>query len=299
VRLGDVADVRVAPTAAVIQRDAVSRRVDVEAGISGRGLDSVAGDIEARLAKLSFPLEYHAQVLTHTTASEIGSTRMLGFAIACLMAIFLLLQAAFRSWRLATLAFLTLPVALVGGVLAALVNGAELSLGAAAAFLALFGLAARNGVMLIRHLQELEREGMAFGVELVRRGAQDRLAAILTTAAGLALLALPFVIMGSRPGLEVVHPMAVVLLGGLLSTTLLSLFVLPALYARFAAGREPDMAADDELLHRWAGVEPGSLATAGVAAQTLPDEVQRTRIRPDAVPVDESVSPAATKERSE
>src|ERR671914_948838 len=149
VRLEQVADVTIQPSPAVIRRDAAQRYVDVEANVSGRSLDAVATDVEDRLADSQFPLEYHAEVVAQTTtAQEIGLGRVVGFGIAALIAIFLLFQAAFRSWRLAGLAFLTLPVALVGGVLAALIDGATLSLGALIAFLALLGIAARNGVML-------------------------------------------------------------------------------------------------------------------------------------------------------
>jgi CzcA family heavy metal efflux pump len=298
VRLGDVANVRVGPTPAVIQRDAVSRRIDIEADVSGRSLGSVAADIEDRLKKVSFPLEYHAQVLTETTAEEIGSTRMLAFAIACVIAILLLLQAAFRSWRLAALVFVTLPVALVGGVLAALIDGTELSLAAAAGLLAVLGLAARHSLLMARHLQDLEREqGAVSGADLVRRGAQERLASILTTTVALALIALPFVVMGSRPGLEVVHPMAVVLLGGLVTTTFLTLFVLPALYARFAAGQAAELEPDEDLLYRWADVEPGAAPAAGgdgVGAVGVDDE----RHRAEPVGTDGPASPA-TAERGE
>jgi Cu/Ag efflux pump CusA len=239
VRLGDVAAVRVGQTPVSINRDAVSRHVDVVADLDGRSLDSVAADVEDRLADLTFPLEYHAQVLETSTSDEIGATRILAAAIAAAIAIFLLLQAAFQSWRLAAVAYLSLPVALAGGVLAALVNGADLSLGALLGLLAVFGLAARNGVVLIRHFQDLERhEAERFGVDLIRRGAEERLTPILTTASALALAALPFVILADRPGLEVVGPMAVVILGGLVTSTFLSLFVLPALYLRFAAGVE-------------------------------------------------------------
>ena len=105
---------RVAQTPAVIKRDAVSRYLDVEADVSGRSVGDVANDIEDRLANLSLPLEYHAEVLQETTGEEINSGRMLAFALGCAIAIFLLLQAAFGGWRLAVLAFLTLPVALVG-----------------------------------------------------------------------------------------------------------------------------------------------------------------------------------------
>ena len=253
-RLGQVADVRVAPTPIVIERDAVSRHLDVVADVSGRDLGSVATDIEDRLTNVTFPLEYHAEVLQETTGEEIDSTQMIAFAIAAAIAAFLLLQAAFRSWRLAVPVFLILPVALVGGVLAALIAGAELSLGSFIGFLALFALATRTAVLLISHLQGLEREGASFGPDLVERGARERLAPIATTTAATAAVMLPFVVAGTMPGLEVVHPMAVVVLGGLVSSTLLSLFVLPALFLRFGGG-QPKLSPEEELMYRWAAVE--------------------------------------------
>jgi CzcA family heavy metal efflux pump len=253
-RLSQVADVQVAPRPIVIDRDAVSRHVDISAGVSGRSVGSVAAEIEDRLANLSFPLEYHAEVLQESTGEELGGTHMIAFAIAAAIAAFLLLQAAFRSWRLATLALLTLPVALVGGVPAALIDG-ELSLGSLIGFLALLGLAARTGVLLIRHFQDLEREGEAFGHELIQRGARNRFVPLLTSSVATGAVMLPFVIAGSRPGLEVLHPMAVVVLGGLVTTILVGLFVLPTLYLRFG-GRQPAASPDEDLLQRWVGVEP-------------------------------------------
>jgi CzcA family heavy metal efflux pump len=268
VRLGQVADVRVTPTPIVIERDAVSRRLDVVAGVSGRGLGSVAGDIEDRLAGMSFPLEYHAEVLQETTGEEIDSTQMIAFGVAAAIASFLLLQAAFGSWSLAVLVFVTVPVALVGGVLAALIAGAELSLGSFIGFLALFALAARTGVLLIRHFQDLEEEGEAFGPGLLERGTRDRLGPILTSTAATAVVMLPFVVAGTRPGLEVIHPMAVVILGGLVTSTLLSLFVLPALYLRFG-GRRPTASPEEELMRRWAGVEPAPAEAGRASSQPL------------------------------
>jgi CzcA family heavy metal efflux pump len=251
VRLGEVADVRSITSPIAIERDAVSRYLDIEANVSGRSLGDVAGDIESRLRDSVFPLEYHAEVLTQTTASEIGRTQMLLAAIAALLAAFLLMQAAFMSWRLALVGLLSLPVALVGGALAALINGAELSLGALIGFLALFGLAARNGMVLIRHFQDLQRdERVPFGPDLARRGAGDRLGPIMTTASAAAAAALVFVILGSRPGLEILGPMAAVILGGLVTTTLLSLFVLPTLYVRFG-GRQPEMTPEEAELDQW------------------------------------------------
>ncbi|MEA2177011.1 MAG: hypothetical protein QOG77_308, partial [Solirubrobacteraceae bacterium] len=271
VRLGAVADVSVRPTPAVIERDAVSRRVDVEADVAGRSLSSVAKDVEARIAGISLPLEYHAEVLQRTMGGEAGATRMIVFGVGAAIAAFLLLQAAFRSWRLAGVAFVVLPVGLAGGVLAALVAGADLSMGAAAGLLALGGLTVRHTVLMIRHLQDLERdEGEAFGPALVQRGAAERLTPTLATVAALALLALPFVVMGSRPGLEVLHPMAVVILGGLVTTTFLVLFVLPALYLRFGAGTQPVLAPEEELLQRWIGVEPEPAGAPGAAATAAP-----------------------------
>jgi CzcA family heavy metal efflux pump len=270
VRLGDIAEVRVAQTPAAIKRDAVSRYLDVEADVKGRGIGGTANEIEDRLANVSLPLEYHAEVLEQTTGGEINSTQMLAFGLAAAIAMFLLLQAAFRSWRLAALVFLTVPVALVGGVMGALIDGAELSLGALAGLLALFGIAVRNGVLLIRRFQDLEREGEAFGPDLVRRGARERLAPILTSATAIALLSVPFVVMGSVPGLEIAHSMAIVLLCGMVSSVALSLLVLPVLYTAFASARAAEVSAEEGLIYRWAGVEPEPAAAATDTDATAP-----------------------------
>jgi CzcA family heavy metal efflux pump len=245
VQLGKVADVRTGSAPTVINREAVSRYVDVKADVSGRSLGAVATDVKANLANVKFPLEYHAQVLQQSTSREINLAAIAGFGLVVVIAIFLLFQAALSSWRLAALAFLTLPVALAGGVLAALIDGAALSLGTLLALLAILGIAARNGVMLIHNCQRLRTDAtQPFGADLVRRGAAERLAPVLTSASALALVALPFVIMGNVAGLEIVNPMAIVMLGGLITTTLLSLFVLPALYLRFGAGAQPEPATE-------------------------------------------------------
>jgi Cu/Ag efflux pump CusA len=251
VRLGSVADVRLRDHPIAIQRDAVSNYLDVEANVSGRSLGDVAADIESRLRESVFPLEYHAEVLTQTTSSEIGAMRILLAGIAVLLAALLLMQAAFASWRLALLGLLSLPFALVGGALAALANGADLALGALIGFLALIGLAARNSLVLIRHFQDLQRhERVPFGADLVRRGAGERLVPIVTTASAGAAAALVFVIFAPRPGLEILGPMAVVILGGLVTTTLLSLFVLPTLYLRFGGG-QPELSPEEAMLDDW------------------------------------------------
>ena len=238
VRLSQVADVRVGSTPTVIRRDAVSRKLDIVAGVDGRSVGDVKSEIEQRLADLPLPLEYHAQVIDETLAEEINQGQVIGFALAAALAMFLLAQAALRSWRLAVLAFLSLPVALAGGVIGALALGATITLGVLTGLLALLGLAARNAIVLLRHLQRLEQVGeVEFGEALVRRGAQERLAPVLASAAALGAALAPFVLMGSPAGLEIVHPMAVVVLCGLATSTALSLLVLPALYLRLETGR--------------------------------------------------------------
>ncbi len=145
---------------------------------------------------------------------------------------------AFGSWRLATLVFVTLPVALVGGALAAYIAGGNVSLGSLVGFFTVFGIAARNGILLINHCQHLERhEGMTFGRDLVLRGARERLSPILMTSLATGLAVVPLVVLGDRPGHEIEYPLAVVILGGLLTSTLLNLFVVPSLYLRFGQSR--------------------------------------------------------------
>jgi CzcA family heavy metal efflux pump len=242
VRLGEVAEVRIRATPTVIQREAVSPRVNVVANVRGRDLGSVARDVKRRLQKVEFPLEYHPELLGEYAERQAAQNRMLGVAVAAAIGIFLLLQACFGSWRLASLAFLALPVALVGGVLAAFAGGGIISLGSLVGFLAVLGIAARNGITLINHYQRLEQyESETFGPDLVLRGTRERFVPILMTAATTAAALLPLVLFGDLAGLEIVHPMAVVILGGLVTSTLLNLHVIPALYVRFGASREPDL----------------------------------------------------------
>jgi Cu/Ag efflux pump CusA len=256
VRLGSIASVRIRPTLQDIQRESSSRRIDVTADVSGRSVAAVKHDVEQRLEHLRFPLEYHAEVIGDPTGTEASAGRLVLFGAFAAIGIFLLLQAAFGSWSLAALAFLSLPLALVGGELAALIAGGTVSLGAAAGFLCVLGLAARNAVVLITRCQRLQREGEEFGPALVERAGRERLVPVLTTASATTLAMLPLVILGARAGFEVVHPMAIVIVGGLVTCTLTGLFVLPALYLRFGAAERPGVSPELELLHRWAGVEP-------------------------------------------
>jgi len=238
VLLKDVAEVRLAPTPNAIEREQQSRRIDVGANIEGRDLGSVVSDVEDTMEGVSFPREYSAVVLGESTELNAAQNRLLLFGSGALIAILLLLHAAFGSFRLALLTFLLLPMALVGGVLAVWLGDGILSLGSLVGFLAVFGIAARNGILMISHFQRLEHEeGQEFGPQLVMQGASERLAPILMTASATGLALIPLAIGGSIPGHEIEHPMAIVILGGLLTATLLNLFVLPSLYLRFGRSR--------------------------------------------------------------
>jgi CzcA family heavy metal efflux pump len=279
VRLGDIADVRVRSTPAVIQREASQRRIDVSANVSGRSVGAVRKDVRDRVRDQRFPLEYHAEVIGAANGNEATVSRFVGFAIVAAIGIFLLLQAAFRSWRLAGLAFATLPISVVGGLLASLIDGTSFSLGAIMGLFVVFAIAVRNVIGLIDHYQRLEQfEGRKHGPDLVIDASGDRLSAIVTSAVAIGLAFVPFLLLGSRAGLEIVHPMALVMLGGLITSTLLSLFVVPALYLRFGGGPRPAMTAEDELMHRWAAGQPA--ATPEIAAETGPAHGGATGIQP-------------------
>jgi Cu/Ag efflux pump CusA len=246
VRLGDVASVKVVPSPTVIRHADVSRYVDVTAGVRGRPLDAVTQDVQQRLRGIQFPLEHHAAVLGAYAAQRQQRQRVLSLAVAAAIVVLLLLQAAFGSWRLAWLVFLSLPLALVGGALAAfaLGGGEVTSLGSFAGLFTLLGIAARNGVLLVGHLQRLQREqGEESAEDLVLRGSRERFAPAALSALAVGLPLLPLVLLGSIPGLEVVRPLAVVILGGLVTTTLVGQLLVPVLYLRLAPRTQPDTSA--------------------------------------------------------
>jgi CzcA family heavy metal efflux pump len=239
IRLDDVADVRLKPTPNAIEREANSRKIDVGANVRGRDLGSVVRDVEDRLAQIKFPLGYHSELIGEAAERQAATQRLQKFAIAAGIGILLLLVTAFRSWRLGLMAFLALPMALVGGLIGAYLGGGIISLGSLVGFFTVLGIVARNGIMLITHCQHLEREeGETFGPALVLRGAKERLAPILMTALATGLALVPLAVAGDLPGHEIEHPMAIVILGGLVTATLLNLFIIPSLYLRFAKSKK-------------------------------------------------------------
>ena len=233
--LSELADVRIAPTPNEITRQDASRRIDVTANVKGRNLGSVAREVEDSVGAVSFGAGYHPEVLGEFEAQRAARWRLITLSLVSALFIFLILYSDFQSARVATLVFSTIPFALVGSVLAILLTGGVVSLGALVGFVTVLGIAARNGIMLVSHYRHLEREeGVPFGRELVIRGAHERLLPITMTALVTAIALLPLVVSGTKPGHEIEHPMAVVIVGGLVSSTLLNLFLLPPLYLRYA-----------------------------------------------------------------
>ncbi|MFE9691612.1 efflux RND transporter permease subunit [Micromonospora sp. NPDC005806] len=239
--VGELAEVKMVPTPNQILRENGSRYINVGANVAaGRALGDVAAEVQRRLATVDFPPGYHPQLLGEYQEARSAQGRLRLFAGVAVIGILFLLTTAFNSWRLSFLVLLTLPMALVGGILAAYVGGGILSLGSLVGFFTVLGIAARNGILMINHFQYLEREeGEGFGRNLVLRGAKERLSPILMTSLATGLALVPLAIEGSLPGHEIEHPMAVVILGGLVTSTLLNLFVLPSLYLRFGRRTDP------------------------------------------------------------
>ena len=240
VRLSQVADVRVGQHA---DRHQARGRV-AQARHRGRRRAGAASRTSATTSSSAWPTcrcRWSTTRRCSTRRSPRRSTRArsIGFALAAAIAMFLLLQAALRSWRLAALAFVSLPVALAGGVLGALLLGGSVTLGVLVGLMALFGLAARNAIVLLRHFQRLEQvEDVEFDEDLVAARRQERLAPVLASTAALAAAMAPLLLMGSprRPGDRAADGRACCCAAWSTSTAL-RLFVLPALYLRFETGR--------------------------------------------------------------
>ena len=219
----------------MVTRENAQRKIVVMCNAAGRALGDVVSDISGRVAqRVELPPGYHVEYGGQFESAEATRKRLRVLGLAVVLGIGLLLYVAFRSHRDALLVMVNLPLALIGGVAGVYAAGGVLSVASIMGFISVFGIAARNGIMLISHIRHLHRrEGVSDFSEAVRRGATERLAPILMTAmcAGLALL--PLALGGEQPGREILTPMAIVILCGLLSSTFLNLLVVPALVVRF------------------------------------------------------------------
>jgi Cu/Ag efflux pump CusA len=239
VKLSEVADVYIAPTPNAINHENLKRRINVEAEVEGRDLGAVVADVREELSHIEFPLGYYPEMVGEYAERQAAQQRLFSIAAISALLIFFLLWASFGSGRLALLSFISLPTALVGGLIAAFVTGGVITLGSMVGFLTILGIAARNGIMLINHYQHLEdEEGEPFGLGLIVRGARERVAPIVMTALTTGLALVPLVVAGNLPGHEIEHPMSIVILGGLITSTLINLFIVPPLYLLFGKPSE-------------------------------------------------------------
>ncbi len=239
VPLSQLATIAVTRGPNAVSRENVQRKIVVQANVAGRDLGSTVADIRRAVAeRVALPPGYHV-VYGGQFESQAEATRVLGaLSLVSIAVIFLILFAEFHSARTAVLVMANLPLALIGGVAAVLLTGRVVSIASLVGFVSLFGIATRNGILLVAHYRQLLGEGASFR-EAITRGSLERLSPILMTAltAGLALI--PLALGGGEPGNELQTPMAIVILGGLLSATALNMVVLPALYWLFGEQTVP------------------------------------------------------------
>jgi CzcA family heavy metal efflux pump len=235
-----LADIRKDRGPNTISRENVQRKIVVMANVAERDLQGVVDDIRRGIAaEVPMPTGYHVEFGGQFESAEQASRTLLILGLVVTVGIFLLLFVAFRSVRDALLVMLNLPLALIGGVIGVFMAGGVLSVASIIGFITLFGIATRNGVMLIAHIRNLvEKEGVEDRLEAVKRGATERLIPILMTALAAGLALIPLALALGQPGSEIQAPMAIVILYGLLTSTALNMIVVPALYLRFGqAGR--------------------------------------------------------------
>ncbi len=234
VTLKELADIYQSSARYVILHQGARRVQTITCNVQGRAVNSFVDDARTRIARLSFPADTYVEFSGTAEAQAQSRRDLLVNALLAALGIVLLLSVVMGNYRNLLLVLLNLPLALVGGVLVALLTGGNLSLGSLVGFVTLFGITLRNSIMLISHYEHLvEVEGMSWGLDTALRGASERLAPILMTALVTGLGLLPLAIGSGDPGREIEGPMATVILGGLVTSTVLNLLVLPTLALRY------------------------------------------------------------------
>jgi CzcA family heavy metal efflux pump len=224
-----------------VMRENVQRRIVVQSNVSGRDLRSVVNDIQARVAQqVTMPQGYHVEYGGQFESEAQASRQLLWLSLGVVIAIFFILSSAFASSRDGLLIMVNLPLALIGGVAGVYLAGGVLSVASIVGFITLFGIATRNGIMLVSHIRHLqEQEGVTDFRTAVVRGATERLVPILMTALAAGLALVPIALSAGEPGSEIQAPMAMVIMFGLLSSTALNMVVVPILYERFGRPATP------------------------------------------------------------
>ena len=229
-----------------VMRENVQRRIVVQSNVSGRDLRSVVNDIQGRVAQnVGIPQGYHVEYGGQFESEAQASQQLLWLSLGVVVAIFFILSSAFSSSRDALLIMVNLPLALIGGIVGVYLAGGVLSVASIVGFITLFGIATRNGIMLVSHIRHLqEHEEVTDFRAAVTRGATERLVPILMTALAAGLALLPIALSAGEPGSEIQAPMAMVIMFGLLSSTALNMVVVPILYERFGRPASPRVAAE-------------------------------------------------------
>ncbi len=241
--LGELVSFDLEPAPAQVSRERIHRRITVEANVRGRDIGSFVADAKAALARrVEFPPGYTVEWGGQFENLERASGRLAIVVPLTLILIFVLLYTAFDAYRPAVLIFLNVPFAATGGIIALLARGMPLSISAGVGFIALFGVAVMNGVVLVSYVRKLELEENLPAAEAARRGALTRMRPVLMTALVAALGFVPMAL-ASGAGAEVQRPLATVVIGGLVTSTFLTLFVLPSVYPWFSSADGPEMAA--------------------------------------------------------
>ena len=227
VPLADVAEVVSTAGPNTINRENAQRKLVISANAAGRDMRSVVNDMQRAInAKVKLPEGYHIEYGGQFESEASASRLLLGLSVVSIIVILFLLFLQFRSWHQSVVVLLNLPLALIGGVLALVLTGGVISIPAIIGFISLFGMATRGGMLLVDRYNELAQRGLS-RQEVVMRGSLDRLLPILMTALSSGLALIPLALGSHLPGNEIQSPMAQVMLGGLLTSTLLNLFIVP------------------------------------------------------------------------
>jgi Cu/Ag efflux pump CusA len=230
-----VADVRREEGPNMVLRENVQRRIVISCNVAGRDLGSVVRDIQAAVAQdVPMPAGYRVEYGGQFESEQSASRRLLALGVLAMGGLFLLLVLAFGKPRDALIVMVNLPLALIGGVAGVVLSGNILNVATMIGFITLFGIATRNGIMLVSHIHHLmEAEGVTDFREAVERGARERLVPILMTAMAAGLALIPLALGGGQSGSEIQTPMAIVILCGLVTSTFLNMAVVPTLYLKY------------------------------------------------------------------
>lgn len=228
--LSFVADITSSSGAATINRENVKRKIVVSVNVTERDIGSVLGEISDNInSNIIIPDDYRIEYGGQFESARSASLRLLITSLLALLIVYMVLYHEFKNSKLAGIILLNLPLALIGGIFAIRLSSGVVSIPSIIGFITLFGIATRNGLLLISRYEALKPENMSLKERIIR-GSADRLNPILMTALTAALALIPLAIAGDKPGNEIQSPMAVVILGGLLSSTLLNIFVVPSVY---------------------------------------------------------------------